>query len=88
MAMLEAMAAGKAVIATDVGDVATALKGDAGIIIQSQDLNALIENILLLGGDPELTKSYGEKAQAAVIEKFSAQRMAIEYAKQYQQITQ
>jgi len=88
MAMLEAMAAGKAVIATDVGDVATALKGDAGIIIQSQDLDALIKNILLLSSQPELLRTYGEKAQAVVIENFSAQRMAIEYAKQYQQITQ
>ncbi|GAB1267813.1 glycosyltransferase [Aurantivibrio infirmus] len=86
MAMLEAMAAGKAVIATDVGDVAQALANEAGIIIPSQDVDALTKNILLLSGNPELIQRYGDKAQSIVVEKYSAQKMAQEYAKQYQQI--
>ena len=86
MAMLEAMAAGKAVIATDVGDVSSALNKDCGIVIPPQQTALLSENILKLSTDKNLMAALGAQAQTRVEQTYSASNMAKQYANKYQEI--
>jgi glycosyltransferase involved in cell wall biosynthesis len=53
--LFEALASGTAVVATDVGDVGTALdNGAAGLLVEPRDLDALVAAIRTLTDDAEL----------------------------------
>ncbi|BCW98667.1 MAG: hypothetical protein KatS3mg024_1494 [Armatimonadota bacterium] len=76
---LEAMAAGKAVLATRVGGVPeVVLDGETGILVPPEDVDALAEGIRRLAGDPSLRERLGaagrERAELfswdAVTEKY------------------
>lgn len=57
---LEAMAAGKAVLATRVGGVPeVVLDGETGILVPPEDVDALAEGIRRLAGDPALRERLG-----------------------------
>lgn len=72
IALLEAMAAGKAVIATTVGGNAEAVEnGVTGLLVPPADAAALAEAVLVLLRDPEKAARLGRAAQAAVRERFS-----------------
>jgi glycosyltransferase involved in cell wall biosynthesis len=71
LSMLEAMAAGCAVIATDVAEDGAAL-GDAGIRIPVQPLEpALSEALAHLRNHPELRATLGTAARARVLARYS-----------------
>ena len=71
-AVLEAMACGKAVVATGVGGVLDAIKdGEDGSIVPVNDAEALSSAILeLLENDP-LRKRLGESARQKIVESFT-----------------
>jgi glycosyltransferase involved in cell wall biosynthesis len=53
--LIEALASGTPVVATDVGDVRSALGGgDAGLLVPPSDLDALVDSLLRLSDDPGL----------------------------------
>lgn len=71
MSLLQAMAAGAAVIATDVGEDGAAL-GDAGILIPVRPLEpSLTAALRRLGEDPELRAALGRRARARVEASYS-----------------
>ena len=71
-AILEAMAAGKAVVATNVGGVPEAvLAGETGLLVPARDPESLAEGILALLQDPEKTRTRGEAGRQRVLERFS-----------------
>lgn len=67
--VLEAMAAGKPVIATDVGGIATLIEDDkTGLLIQPDDVKALSAAMLRLAGDAELRARLGDAARKRISE--------------------
>jgi glycosyltransferase involved in cell wall biosynthesis len=71
-ALLEAMAAGLACIATPVGAVPEMLGEDGGIIIARPDPEAIAAAVARLAGDPALRRRLGERANAIVRERYVA----------------
>lgn len=76
LAILEAMAAGKAVIATDVGGNPEIISNEInGLLVAPKDETALSEAILRLLSDRELAGRLGKNAHIYVNEKFSLKNM-------------
>lgn len=76
VSLLEAMAAGRPVVATSVGGVPDlVLNGHTGVLVPPRDAGALAEAITALLKDPELRQRLGEMAQAAVVPAFSIDRL-------------
>jgi len=72
LSLMEAMAAGQACIASDVGGISELITSDEnGILVPSQDPQALTEAILRLGKDVELRKKLGANAQRKAEREFS-----------------
>jgi glycosyltransferase involved in cell wall biosynthesis len=85
MCLLEAMAAGKPVIATRVGAVPKMVKaGETGLLLERGDVAGLSSGITRILRDKELARRLGENAQAYVSQCFSAEAMAKSYVAQYQ----
>lgn len=68
--LLEAMACGKAIIATNIGGIPDILS-DCGILIQEKDSKALIEAIYELASDADLRSYYGRLARRRAEEVLS-----------------
>ena len=65
MALLEARAAGKAIVATDVGGVGHMIKHNvSGLLVRPEDPNALLEAMRLLLGDAPRRRRLGQQARA------------------------
>ncbi|NIR53124.1 glycosyltransferase [candidate division KSB1 bacterium] len=71
-AILEQMALGKAVIATDVGGSGEAIcHGESGLIIPANDAEALVKAIITLHKLPDLRQRLGANARARVEKEFN-----------------
>ncbi|HEY0659441.1 MAG TPA: glycosyltransferase [Pyrinomonadaceae bacterium] len=70
--ILEYMAAGKPVVATNVGGAAEAIiENETGFLIESGDDETMANRLIELLENAEKTERFGEKAKAIVKEKFS-----------------
>jgi glycosyltransferase involved in cell wall biosynthesis len=77
--LLEAMRAGRAVVATDVGGNAEAVARDVtGRIVATRDPRALAGALESLLGDPARREAFGSAARARFAERFTAERMVRE----------
>lgn len=84
IALLEAMAAGAACIATDVGDVSTVIEdATSGILVGKCDSSGLAAAISRLIGDEPLRRRMGEAAGRAIDDRFSSLRMVEAYCGLY-----
>lgn len=84
MALLEAMAAGKPVIATDVGAVGKVVEdGKDGILIDPGDVGDLEKAVALLLTDTELSGRLSRNACEKVSQKFSSKAMCDRYLEVY-----
>ncbi len=78
--LLEAMALGKAVVATDVGGNREIVRhGETGILVPAGDVAGLARSIMSLLQNPELMRSMGAKARAEVLVQFSLGNMVRQY---------
>jgi glycosyltransferase involved in cell wall biosynthesis len=85
MGLLEAMASGLPVIATDVGDVSKIVHdGETGILVPSEDEEALEEAIIGVLRNISLRQSLGKEAAAFIEKEFSAASMTAQYLKIYE----
>ena len=84
-ALLEAMAAGCAIVATDVGANAKVL-GGCGIVVPPRDDVALAAAILRLMDDNDLTRSLGERARQRVEAQFSREAMRLRFEEFYKSV--
>ncbi len=74
-ALLEAMACGKAVIATPVGGATDVLEdGKNGLFVNANDANRLAEEILKLLDEPEKRTILGKSARESIMERFTPEK--------------
>jgi glycosyltransferase involved in cell wall biosynthesis len=84
MAILEGMASGLPLVATAVGDVPTlVLDGRTGILVPPENVELLADGIVKLLQDSSLRVRYSDAAKKLIKEGFSAERMAIDYLRVY-----
>ena len=84
--ILESMACGKPVIATDVGgNNEIVIDGKNGFIVPSRDEDTLADKILALAGNEELTERMGLAARETV-KKFSLKRMVDKTEQLYEKL--
>ncbi|GDX76451.1 glycosyl transferase [Cyanobium sp.] len=75
LALLEAMAAGTACVATDAGADGEVLEGGAGIVISTQGVTTQLRTLLpVLRDQPVLSAELGRRARARVIERYTLTR--------------
>jgi glycosyltransferase involved in cell wall biosynthesis len=87
MALLEAMAAGKACIASSVGQIPKVLENQGtGIQVPPKDVRNLADALSRLLSDRKLVQSMGDSAKQLVQTSYSAKAMAGKYAELYNEV--
>lgn len=87
MTMLEAMASGVPVIASDVGAAGDMIDdGRTGLLFPAGDVAVLSSQLLRLLADPDLRDAIGEAARADVANRFTDRRMAARYLAAYRDV--
>jgi len=83
MFLIEAMACGKPVVVTSVGDVPVLVKGGVnGIVIPPGKADLLAESIIYLAENPELRKRMGE-ANIRKMKEYDWNKIAKQYHSLY-----
>jgi len=76
LSIIEAMAAGKGVVATDVGGVSDVVtSGETGLLVPPKDSKVLANAVLRLLRDEKLRRSLEERAKASVYPKYDVSRL-------------
>jgi glycosyltransferase involved in cell wall biosynthesis len=76
VAIIEAMAAGKPTVATDVGGVADVVsEGQTGLLVQPRQPAALAQALVKLAADPTRRRIMGAAARIDAAERYSADRL-------------
>jgi glycosyltransferase involved in cell wall biosynthesis len=84
--VLEAMAAGKPIVATRVGGLAEVVQhGVNGLLVDERSPRAIADAIAMLLADPELRASYGARARDRVVEQFTWTTIARRFAELYRE---
>ena len=87
LALLEAMAAGKSVVATRVGAIPSVIATNrTGLLVEPRDIVALQDSILRLIEDSDLRRRLGKAAQEAVALRYSSESMASNYFNLYSEL--
>ncbi|WP_422448942.1 glycosyltransferase family 4 protein [Thermoanaerobacterium sp. DL9XJH110] len=85
--ILEAMAAGKPVVAAEAGGATEAVKnGVSGLLVPPEDERSLAFGIIKILSSGDLALKLGKAARNTVIEKFSAEIMACKTGELYEKI--
>ncbi len=84
MVLLEAMAAGCPIVATDVGGVSTAVQNDYnGSLVASRDPLALAHQVTRLLKDEHLRSAYARNGRRIFAQRYSARTMTAAYERLY-----
>jgi glycosyltransferase involved in cell wall biosynthesis len=84
VSIIEAMAAGSAVVCTDVGGVADVVTSEvSGILVKHGDADALAASIDRLLADPNLRRRLGAEARRAVFPRYDVSRLVTDIAGLY-----
>jgi glycosyltransferase involved in cell wall biosynthesis len=84
IALLEAMAAGKSIVTTQIGsNVAVASQADMALLVPPGDPQALCAAILCCGRDPALRARLGTNARLLFERRYTENRMLASYRKLY-----
>jgi glycosyltransferase involved in cell wall biosynthesis len=80
MSVLEAMAAARPVIVTDIGGTAEAVvQGETGVLVPAGDADGAAGALLELASDPDRARRMGEAGRARQRELFDGERMVERY---------
>lgn len=85
VALIEAMASARPVVATRVGGVAE-LVGEAGLLTDVDDAPALAHAVLRLFDDPALARGLGERGRHRVVPAYSRDRLVHDIDTLYQRL--
>jgi glycosyltransferase involved in cell wall biosynthesis len=85
--ILEAMAFGRAIVATDVGAIPEILEGGAGLLFKSQSTQSLTEVLYEILSDAELRGRMGECARKKVVEKYAIDIVFDAYMKVWRDVS-
>jgi glycosyltransferase involved in cell wall biosynthesis len=86
MAILEAMAAGRAVVASSVGAIPAVVQADrTGLLVEPGNVTGLYEAIKKLLDAPELRRNFGEAGRALINGNYSSLTMVQSYLRVYQE---
>ena len=89
MALLEAMAASRAVVASRVGGVPEMMEDEVeGFLVEPMDVNGLTERCLRLIQTPDMARKMGQTAKARVERDFSSENMAHQVAVLYKDLVE
>ncbi len=83
--VVEAMMAGKAVVATDVGGVREAI-ADCGLVVRPRQHEQMAQALITLLEDSELRHTLGEEAHKRALNLFTIERSLGLYLKSYQKL--
>ncbi|MBU0477483.1 glycosyltransferase [bacterium] len=87
LTLLEAMAAGKAIVATNVGGNKEVVKdAESGVLVPKSNAKELAKAIIKVLKDKELRDRMGKKGLEIVKERFSLDRMTKEYMELYEDV--
>ncbi len=87
MALLEAMAAGKPVIATAIGGIREATKdGECAILVPVQDAAAIAAAITELVVHPDRAARLGQRGREIYGQEYTVERMTSQYLRVYQEL--
>ena len=85
ISIIESMAAGKPVVATDVGGIPEAVEdGETGLLVPPRNPGALANAIIELLQNPGKAKAMGERGRTRLKEKFTSKRMLSELENLYE----
>jgi glycosyltransferase involved in cell wall biosynthesis len=85
--LIEAMMAGKPIIATGVGGIVDTLSdGENGIIVEPGDKDAITRAILQTAEDPEAMRRLGVRARATAVDEYSPRRVLARIEKIYEEL--
>lgn len=85
--LLEAMATGKSVVATDVGENSRIVsEGETGFIVQAKDVDTMVQRVVLLLGSEDKRKEMGNKAKERFRLLFTSRAMAARYERLYESL--
>jgi glycosyltransferase involved in cell wall biosynthesis len=74
--LIEALAAGRPVVATDVGGVADVVRdGESGFLVPPGDVDQIADRLARLAGDEGLRRAFGERGRAYVLPRYSVPRL-------------
>jgi glycosyltransferase involved in cell wall biosynthesis len=86
LALIEAMFAGRPIIASEVGEVGTALAGGrVGVLVKPADAGELAAALDSLLCDPLLAKTLGDRAVRQAVAQYDSSRMVRRYTNVYEQ---
>lgn len=88
VSILEAMAAGKPVVATSVGDLPNVVLEGMGVLVPAHNPNALARAVGTYLSDPECAKSYGAAARRYISQEYNAARWVDRLLNIYSQVIQ
>ncbi len=87
LALLEAMLARSAVVATDVGSVAEAIVDDeTGLLVPPEDPTALAHAIERLLADGDLRRRLGDEGRRLVLDRYTAAHMTRAFESLYEEV--
>jgi glycosyltransferase involved in cell wall biosynthesis len=87
LAVLEALLAGSAVVAADVGSVAEVVRdGETGLLVPPEDPGAVADAIRRLLADEGLRRRLGEAGRRLVLERFTAMHMTRAFEALYREL--
>jgi glycosyltransferase involved in cell wall biosynthesis len=89
LASAEAMAAGKAVVASRVGGIPEYVhEGVTGLLVPPGDHQALIQGVLALLSDPERLCGFGRRGRERVAELFDAERTNAQFERLFREVAE
>ena len=87
LAIVEAMLAGRAIIATDVGSTREAIRhGETGLLLAKDDVDGLADALRHLRDQPGERRRLGERARLLAEREFTSERMAAQYVALWREV--